>query len=194
MKISISTISGFLLLSSILIISGCTQRANHESEQMMNSVPSITRAIAVLHPTEGNMVSGVVTFTKENAGIRVVANIKGLSEGKHGFHIHQYGDCSASDGTSAGGHFNPENVEHGGPDSEVRHVGDLGNIEIDADSTGNYDRIDTVITFNGSHSIIGRAVVIHAGEDDLTSQPTGNAGARVACGVIGITSEQSGNQ
>ncbi len=148
--------------------------------------PTVEKAVCVLHPTEGNDVTATVTFTRTETGVRIVADASGLSEGKHGFHIHEYGDCTAPDGTSAGGHYNPTGEEHGGPDDTERHVGDLGNIVADADGNAGYERIDNVIELNGEHSIIGRAVIIHAGEDDLESQPTGAAGARLACGVIGI--------
>ncbi len=147
---------------------------------------AVKKAVAVIHPTKGNSVSGTVTFTKVENGIRIVADISGLTPGKHGFHIHQYGDCTAPDGTSAGGHFNPDNVKHGGPQDRVRHVGDLGNLDANQEGKAHYDRVDDVISFSGSHNIIGRAIIIHAGYDDLTTQPTGGAGARVACGVIGI--------
>jgi superoxide dismutase, Cu-Zn family len=149
-------------------------------------LPDINKAICVLHPVHNSGVSGVVTFTQTPEGIHVAADINGLTEGKHGFHIHKYGDCSADDGTSAGGHFNPGNNKHGAPSDKDRHVGDLGNITALADGTANLDLTDTVISFQGKNSIIGRGIIVHAGEDDLTSQPTGNAGARVACGVIGI--------
>ncbi|MBN2174893.1 MAG: superoxide dismutase family protein [Bacteroidales bacterium] len=100
-------------------------------------------------------------------GIQVEAHMTGFSPGKHGFHVHQWGDCSAEDGTSTAGHFNPDNREHGGPNDAIRHVGDLGNIE--ADEMGNATLImtDTVISFEGTHSIIGRGIIVHAGEDDL---------------------------
>lgn len=151
-----------------------------------NGNQKITNAIAVIQPTEGNAVQGTVIFTKVPNGIKIVADISGLTPGKHGFHIHQYGDCSASDGTSAGGHFNPENKQHGAPGDAERHVGDLGNLDANSTGRAHYERVDHVIAFQGTHDIIGRAIIIHAGEDDLTSQPTGAAGSRVACGVIGI--------
>jgi Cu-Zn family superoxide dismutase len=144
-----------------------------------------TQAIAVLYPTAGNRVSGQVTFTKTMDGVEIVADISGLTPGEHGFHIHQWGDCSAEDGTSAGGHYNPFNDPHGGPMDAKRHVGDLGNIRVQSDGTGHYQETDKVVSLEGPNSIIGRAVILHAGEDDLASQPTGNAGARLACGVIG---------
>lgn len=147
---------------------------------------AVDKAICVLHPTEGNDVTGTVTFTQDGKNVKIVADLEGLTPGKHGFHIHQLGDCSAPDGTSAGGHYNPENVEHGGPNDAMRHVGDLGNIEASEDGTAHLEMTDSMVKLNGEHSVIGRAIIVHAGEDDLTSQPTGAAGARVACGVIGI--------
>jgi len=145
--------------------------------------------VAVLHPTEGNEVHGIVTFTKEEGWVRVVADIEGLTTGKHGFHIHEFGDCSSPDGKSAGGHFNPEGKQHGGPDGAERHVGDLGNIEADDSGKAHYNRVDSHVALGGANSIIGRGVIIHAKADDMTSQPTGAAGARLACGVIGVAKE-----
>ncbi len=151
-----------------------------------NSGAKITKAICVLHPTTGHGATGTVTFTQVEGGIRVIAEIDSLAPGKHGFHIHQYGDCSSGDGKSAGGHFNPAGVAHGSPDSTVHHVGDLGNIVADSTGHGALDRVYSFLSFSGENSIIGRGVIVHRKADDLTSQPTGAAGARVACGVIGI--------
>ena len=179
------------ILAIVLSLSSCMQ---NKTEQKTNTTPevtqpAITKAICVIHPTEGNKVTGTVTFMKMDGGIHVIADISGLTEGKHGFHIHEYGDCSASDGSSAGGHFNPDNKPHGGPTDLNRHVGDLGNITADANGNAHFEITDTLLSFQGAHSIIGRGIIIHAGEDDLKSQPSGNAGARVACGVIGIAKE-----
>ena len=161
-----------ILLTSALV--GATARAQ-------TTQPS---AIAVLSPPEGNDLQGTVTFIQTPEGVRVQANITGLTAGtEHGFHVHQYGDCSASDGTSAGGHFNPHGADHAGPDAASRHVGDLGNSE------ATYDRVDTQLAFEGESSIIGRAVIVHGGTDDLSSQPSGAAGPRIACGVIGIAAD-----
>jgi len=143
-------------------------------------------AVCILYPTEGNETSGIVKFTQTSEGIKIVADVNGLTPGKHGFHIHELGDCSSPDGKSAGGHFNPTNKKHGSPDAEERHVGDLGNLVADDNGRAHYERLDKVISLNGPNSIFGRGIIVHAGEDDLTSQPTGNAGARLACGVIGL--------
>lgn len=184
-KVMAKTIPFAALLLAI-VLAGCTQQSNGSSASAQQAVPAVTRAVAILHATEGNTVTGMVTFTKVANGIQVVAVVDSLTPGEHGFHIHQYGDCSALDATSAGGHFNPENKPHGAPSDTLRHVGDLGNLVADSSGTAHYEWTDTLISFSGPHSIIGRAVIIHAGADDLKSQPTGNAGARVACGVIGI--------
>lgn len=178
--------SGLLVFSFVifLLMSAC----NVQEEKIMEKVdiPHITTAVAVLHPTVDNSATGTVVFEKMDTGIKITADVEGLSEGKHGFHIHKYGDCTAEDATSAGGHFNPENTMHGAPTSEQRHVGDLGNLTSDEEGKAHLEMVDTLIAFYGKHSIIGRAVIIHAGEDDFMTQPTGNAGARQACGVVGI--------
>lgn len=148
-----------------------------------------TDAVATLSPTEGNDVRGRVTFAQIEDGVLVVAEVSGLSEGMHGFHVHETGDCSAPDASSAGGHFNPAGSPHGppnAPDSQ-RHVGDLGNLEAGPDGTARYERVDPVLQLSGPNSIIGKAVIVHAGQDDLESQPTGEAGGRLACGVIEMT-------
>jgi len=145
-----------------------------------------TKAIAVLHPTAGSNVSGTVTFAKGTDGIQVVADVTGLTPGKHGFHVHEFGDCSAPDGNSAGGHFNPTHKQHGAPDAADRHAGDLGNIQADASGKAHLDWKDKVMKLSGPDSIVGHSVIVHVKEDDLKTQPTGNSGGRLACGVIGV--------
>ena len=150
------------------------------------TAPENTQAIAVINPTEGNEAQGTVEFTQEAGGVRVIANLTGLTEGDHGFHVHEKGDCSAADGTSAGGHFNPHDTVHGAPDdAPERHVGALGNITADASGQATYNHLDTLLELDGDNSIIGLAVIVHALPDDF-SQPYGNAGPRVGCGVIGV--------
>lgn len=141
-------------------------------------------AVARLEPTSGNQARGTVSFRETDGGIRVEARLTGLSPGPHGFHVHAKGDCSAPDATSAGGHYNPEDVEHGAPDDSTHHVGDLGNIEADDTGRAMLDREFRSLSLSGENGIVGKAVIVHSGEDDLQSQPTGDAGARVACGVI----------
>jgi Cu-Zn family superoxide dismutase len=155
-------------------------------EVIAGSGDKITKAVAVLSPTQGNNVHGTVTFTQAGNGVRVEADIEGLSQGKHGFHIHTFGDCSDPDGKSAGGHYNPTGQHHAGPNQQKRHMGDLGNIEADSSGMARYDRVDSHLKLNGPDSVIGRGVIVHGGMDDLKSQPSGAAGPRVACGVIGV--------
>jgi superoxide dismutase, Cu-Zn family len=142
------------------------------------------QAVAQLAPTEGNQVRGTVSFTATNQGVRVVADLTGLTPGDHGIHIHAKGDCSAPDAKSAGEHFNPTSLPHGGPDSAQHHVGDLGNITSDDSGNAHLDRVFTFLSLSGSNSIVDHSVIIHSGKDDFTSQPAGNSGNRVACGVI----------
>jgi Cu-Zn family superoxide dismutase len=143
------------------------------------------KAEAKLAPTQGNDVKGTVTFTQNDGKTRVVANVTGLKPGKHGFHIHEKGDCSAPDASSAGGHFNPGGHKHGAPEAAEHHSGDLGNIEADAKGRARLNRtVDFLTVADGPNSVVGKAVIVHAQEDDLQTQPTGNAGGRLACGVI----------
>ena len=148
---------------------------------------TIAKAVCVLSPTKGNTVHGKVTFTQQADGVLIEAEVAGLAPGsKHGFHIHEFGDISAEDGASLGGHFNPAGNPHAAPDAEKRHSGDLGNLEADAQGNATIKRVDKIIQLNGEQCILGRGIVVHAAADDLTTQPTGNAGARVAVGSIGV--------
>jgi Cu-Zn family superoxide dismutase len=146
-----------------------------------------TKAIAALASTAGQQCRGVVRFTQEGDSVKVVADLEGLTPGqKHAFHIHQFGDCSAPDGMSAGSHYNPEGHQHGLPETENRHAGDLGNVQADDQGKAHYEITVKGITILGHNNpIAGRAVIVHAKPDD-GSQPVGNAGGRIACGVIGV--------
>lgn len=146
----------------------------------------VQKAEATVRGYQSKDITGVVTFTKVPSGIEIVADVYGLNPGKHGFHVHEHGDCSGADGMKAGGHFNPAHTKHGGPDSAERHVGDFGNLEADEEGHARYERVDTFIAFEGVNSIIGKSIIIHADPDDLESQPTGNSGARIACGMIEV--------
>jgi Cu-Zn family superoxide dismutase len=143
----------------------------------------VTNATCKLEPKSGSQVAGTVTFMKMGDEVHVVADITGLKPGKHGFHIHEKGDCSAPDAASAGAHFNPTHHKHGGPMTAERHEGDLGNIETDASGKTHFSWMGK-LTLSGADSIIGKSVVVHEKEDDLKTDPSGNSGARVACGAI----------
>lgn len=144
------------------------------------------QAVCVLTPTKGSHVSGTVMFTQQGDAVQVTGEITGLAPGKHGFHVHEYGDLSSATGAAAGGHFNPEKEKHGGPHAAMRHVGDLGNIVADSSGKVTLNITDSQIQLRGKHSIIGRGLIVHAKADDLKSQPSGDAGGRVAQGVIGV--------
>ena len=145
----------------------------------------VTAAVCVLQATEGNKVTGVIRFTEEGGKLKVVADVEGLTpDAKHAFHIHEFGDGTSKDGSSAGGHFNPEGHAHGLPDAAEHHAGDMGNLQADKEGKAHYEvTIDGSIA--GKNAILGRGVIVHAKVDD-GGQPVGNAGARIAFGVIGV--------
>jgi len=134
----------------------------------------------------GSKLSGKATLTETDGGVHVTLSVEGVDPGDHGAHVHEKGDCSAADGASAGGHFNPQSNAHGLPVTEKRHLGDLGNLAVGKDGKGSLD-----ITIPGANlipgdanSFAGKAIIVHAKKDD-GGQPTGNAGGRIGCGVIG---------
>ncbi|MEN1941997.1 superoxide dismutase family protein [Luteimonas sp. MJ174] len=143
--------------------------------------------MAVLAATEGNSVTGEITFAAVDGGVTITGQVNGLTPNtEHGFHVHESGDCSAPDGTSAGGHFNPADSAHGRVSSGEHHVGDTDNIRADDTGVARVDtRLDGATLADGAPTdVLGRAVIVHADPDDYATQPTGNAGARLACGVI----------
>ncbi|MDR0564043.1 MAG: superoxide dismutase family protein [Azoarcus sp.] len=142
-------------------------------------------ATAELAPTQGNATQGSVQFVQQEDGrVKVTAQISGLTPGVHGFHIHEKGDCSAPDGTSAGGHYNPFKQAHGKANEGAHHVGDLPSLEADANGNATLDALVEGVPLTGENTIVGRGLIVHAAPDDFVTQPTGNAGARVACAVI----------
>lgn len=145
-------------------------------------------AMAELKPTEGNQTSGVLHFHQVDGQLRVTGTISGLTpDSEHGFHIHETGDCSAADGSSAGGHFNPDALDHGSVDAADHHTGDMPNLKADGSGMATVDgplSRHATLGDGGAHDIAGRGLIIHADPDDYASQPTGNAGARLACAVI----------
>ena len=145
---------------------------------------AVTEAVAYIKPVAGQTVQGKITFMKVKDGVKLVADLDGLTPGLHGFHVHEHGDCGGKGAENTGSHFNPTNQKHGGPDSEERHVGDLGNIEADAEGRAHLERVDSLLQLEGPHSIIGRSIVVHADKDDYTTQPSGNSGDKIGCGVI----------
>jgi superoxide dismutase, Cu-Zn family len=171
---------------TLAILSTAFVRAAEQEHTTAGATPAFTSAIAVLVAGNNSGVSGTVKFTQQADGLRVEADVKGLTPGIHGFHVHEKGDLSKPDLTSAGGHFNPEGHKHAGRMDSERHVGDLGNLEADASGHATVSFVDRQLQLSGPHSIIGRAVIIHGKADDLKSQPAGDAGPRIAGGVIGL--------
>lgn len=168
----------------VTLLSGCESEAHGTS---IGTGP-VENAVAVIRPVGDSNVRGTVRFELTTAGVKLTGQVTGLTPGKHGFHIHEFGDLTnAQDGSSAGGHYAPRGRAHGQPTARERHIGDLGNIEADANGIASIDMTDKLIELGGVHSILGRAVVVHAGEDTF-GQPTGDAGDRVGFGVIGVAS------
>ena len=163
-----------IAIAAAMLLAGCAA--------MTSTGPA---AVADLAPTKGNDTKGSVAFTQSGERVTVVAEISGLTPGGHGFHIHEKGDCTAEDATSAGGHFNPAGKPHADPASRDRHAGDMPMLM--ADAAGNArltTTLDIVTIGGGTADIVGRGVIVHKDADDYKTQPTGNSGARVACGVI----------
>ena len=196
------------LLSFAVLSSGCgsnDERADGAGEEAVEESSSriadalqdgeepralVTQARATIEPLGDSGLSGTVTFARSAQGVRLTYNIVGLEPGRYGFHVHENGSCEDGDdgtpGGAAGGHFNPAGAPHGAPDrvATARHAGDLGNLYVLPDSSAVGTFGDPLAELEGENSIIGRALMIHAEEDDFTTQPTGNAGPRIGCGVI----------
>ena len=149
------------------------------------AAPALRNIEVPIEAKSGSKLAGKATLTETEGGVHVLLALEGVEPGEHGAHVHEKGDCSAADGASAGGHFNPHSKDHGLPGADKRHLGDLGNITIGKDGKGTLD-----ITAPGANlkdgdpqSFVGRSIIVHAKKDD-GGQPTGNAGGRVGCGVI----------
>jgi superoxide dismutase, Cu-Zn family len=149
--------------------------------------PAPATATARLAGKSGSSVAGELQFTATDGGVAIAGQITGLAPGtEHGFHVHETGDCSATDAKSAGGHFNPANVAHGGPTSDVRHLGDIPNITSDAAGhvTVSATIAGATLRDGAADDLVGKAIIVHAKRDDYVTQPSGDAGDRIACGVI----------
>jgi Cu-Zn family superoxide dismutase len=182
-------------VAGLALAAGCDSMKHKDSDsKKMDTSGGDKSAVANLKTAEAATTrpawgkpTGTVTFTQSGEDkVKVAYDLKGLTPGKHGFHIHDKGDVSAPDLSSAGPHFNPSKHKHAGPDAPERHAGDLGNVE--ADSSGNAKGSETVegITVGGgaANDIVGKSVILHEKADDLKTDPSGNSGGRVAGGVI----------
>lgn len=147
--------------------------------------PPPLKAQAELAPASKSKVKGTASFVEVDGGVEITLSAEGLKPGDHAWHVHAKGDCSAPDATSAGDHFNPDNKKHGGPDAAEHHAGDFGNLTAGADGKATKTLTMKGVTLReGATSLVGKALIVHDKKDDLKTQPSGNAGARVACGVI----------
>ena len=168
---------------------------HHKHSHHPSGPQHVREAICVIYPTAGHTVSGVVRFKQQGHQVKIVADIEGLlPSGIHAIHIHQFGDCSSPDGTSAGGHYNPQGHDHALPPTKQRHAGDLGNLTADSQGKSHYEiEVDNICIVGQKNPVLGRAIIIHAQADD-GGQPTGNAGGRIGYGVIGIANAPVNNQ
>jgi len=161
---------------------------HHEHAPVENAATLGHDAVCVLHSTSGSQTAGVIRFRQQDEVVVITVAVSGLLPGsKHAMHIHELGDVRAADGASVGGHYNPEGHDHGGPGSKQHHAGDLGNIA--ADGAGEA-RVELRVEGLDFTDILGRSVVVHAHEDDFVTQPSGNAGPRIAVGVIGLAKSE----
>ena len=174
-------ITTFFLICGLIVLAGC-----EKAQKALTIPPASTQAIAIINPTSGNTVTGMAVFTLTGETVMLSIEIKNASPGVHAVHIHENGDCSSADGKSAGGHWNPTEVAHGKWGEGEFHLGDIGNITVGDDGTGTI-KLSTELWEIGTGSIrdvVGKGIIVHADADDFVSQPSGNAGARIGCGVI----------
>jgi Cu-Zn family superoxide dismutase len=176
-------IRSVLAMVPLALFLGCA--SSKTSTNAASKPPAGPRATAAIEGRSGSALSGTAVFTQNGDAVHVVVDVANAPEGVHAVHLHEKGDCSAPDATSAGGHFNPMKMEHGSPDAPVHHAGDFGNMTVGGEGHGHLELDSTMLTVTpGEHSVVGHAIVVHAKEDDMHTQPTGNAGARVGCGVV----------
>ena len=158
-------------------------------ERRIAATGTATRAIANLSSASGSLVSGRVELQQVAEGVRVTGIVGGLvRNGAHGLQVHERGNCSAVDASSAGAHFNPAGKPHGKVDAKDHHAGDMNNLVADRNGVAQVSVHAAGVSLGGGsrNDIAGRAVIVHAAPDDYASQPAGNAGARVACGIITV--------
>ena len=196
-RIDVVSLAGCALLAAGVLLAGCKKDDETVVQESETAYAAPTPAEAEGAPTVTNDIAGAqlsgpagasatVTFTQEAGGVHVVARIEGAKPGLHGFHIHAGGTCDGPDYKSAGDHFNPTNAPHGDLAAPERHAGDFGNVDVGADGVGNADFTTDMLTLGGggANDAIGKAVILHEGRDDLETQPSGDSGARIACGIV----------
>jgi Cu-Zn family superoxide dismutase len=173
------------LLAAALLLAACGGSSSKPAAEPTS--PLGVEGVAVLESRSGSTTTGEARFVDRGDSVEVTLTVAGATPGNHGVHVHMIGDCSAPDATSAGDHFNPDAHQHGAPGVAEHHAGDLGNIEVGDDGTGTLTVTQPNITLaEGGRSIAGRALVVHEKADDFQTQPTGDSGGRIACGVIKV--------
>lgn len=179
-------ISTAVLTTLLLSGTALSDEAASKGAAKKKSSAKAATAKATIESRSGSKVTGTATFTeKKGGGVHVVVAVAGASEGDHAVHLHEKGDCSAPDASSAGSHFNPTGDPHGAPTADKHHAGDFGNMKVGADGKGHLELDTTMLTVgDGDHSVKGKAIIVHEKVDDLQTQPTGNAGGRIGCGVV----------
>lgn len=188
----LSITAGALVAAHAVFSSGCAHSSccDAKHDHAAHAAPAanaVKQLVAVVQPTAGNKCTGVVRFTEVDGVVYVYGEISGLTPNqRHAMHIHEFGDGTGTDGTKAGGHYNPEEQPHGLPGSDARHAGDLGNLQADAQGKTVYrGEFSNISMLGPKNPIIGRGVIIHAKPDD-GGQPVGNAGPRIGFGTIGV--------
>jgi Cu-Zn family superoxide dismutase len=194
-----------LVFTLILLLAACsreqpegTPRAPDDTtaappEKSAEPAPAAPAAAAQIAPTQGNTVNGSLALAQTADGVHITGSIQGLKpDAEFGFHVHEKGDCTAPDGSSAGGHFNPTQAQHGNPTGPTHHAGDMLNIKSNGEGVAQVDVTASGTSLNGDPGtdIMGKAIVVHESPDDYTTQPSGNSGKRLACGVIAAPSPQ----
>jgi Cu-Zn family superoxide dismutase len=191
MKKTVGSMALAVMLALLVACSGGEQPAeeadaDHGHDSGETSAPLMRRVNVILEGKSDSMLTGIAMFVQDSSGVTLQLNVENTPPGEHAVHLHETGDCSAADGTSAGGHWNPSMEDHGKWGEPPHHLGDVGNIVVGEDGMGaitlTTDRWS--IGTGAENDILGRSIIVHADKDDFTSQPTGAAGGRIGCGVI----------
>lgn len=175
-----------VVLCSVLAVGCASKKSAEQPHSGANATTTGNQASARIEAKSGSNVEGEAVFRPEGGQIVLVLQVKNLPAGQHAAHLHEKGDCSAQDGSSAGGHWNPTTDEHGKWGEGAHHLGDLGNIDVAADGKGEITLTTDKwsIGTGNANDIVGKAIIVHEKQDDFTTQPTGNAGGRIGCGVV----------
>jgi superoxide dismutase, Cu-Zn family len=183
MKVSTPRFTKECILAGIMLLPPACALAQQDAQTNPRPAP---RAVVEIEPLGSNRVNGTMTLEQVGQSVAVVGTVNGLTPGKHGFHIHEGRSCD-----NRGSHFHPGNAPHGAPENpdDKRHLGDLGNVVAGQDGTAQYSGVAKNVSLTGPNAIAGRVLVVHQGEDDYVSQPGGNAGEQIGCGVIKVSGQ-----